>query len=138
MNRFFWYQKYIRKCAQTNHFHPRPPSPSTQPHSYPPPPPPISNPTPPSPISHPIQLRRPRQSRLPIRPSPNLHILLLLLPLRLRLRSLALLKALLEIRNDIIDMFGADGDADEVFRDAGVDALGFGELFVGGGPGVDG
>ena len=55
-----------------------------------------------------------------------------------RLRSLTRLEALLEIGNDIIDMFGADGDADEVFGDAGVDALGFGELFVGCGPGVDG
>ena len=35
-------------------------------------------------------------------------------------------------------MFGADGDADEIFGDAGVDPLGFGKLFVGCGPGMDG
>ena len=35
-------------------------------------------------------------------------------------------------------MFGADGDADEIFCDAGVDPLGFGKLFVRCGPGVDG
>lgn len=83
-------------------------------------------------------LRRPLQPRPPIRIPPNLHILLLSLLLRLRLRSLTSFKALLEISNDIINVFGADGDADEIFGDAGVDALGFGKLFVRCGPGVDG
>ena len=62
------------------------------------------------------------------------------MPFRLgfRFRSLTRFEALLEISNDIIDVFGADGDADEIFGDAGVDTLGFGKLFVRGGPGVDG
>lgn len=83
-------------------------------------------------------LRRPRNPRIPLRIPPHIPILLLLFPLRIRLRSLTRLEALLEISNDIIDMFGADGNTDEVFCDAGVDALGFGKLFVRCGPGMDG
>ena len=85
-----------------------------------------------------IHLRRPRNARIPIRVPPNFHIFLLSFILGFWLCSLARLEALLEISNDIIDVFGADGDADEIFGDAGVSALGFGELFVGCGPGVDG
>ena len=83
-------------------------------------------------------LRRPRNARIPIRVSPNFHIFFLPFILGFRLRSLARFEALFEISNDVIDVFGADGDADEIFSDAGVDALGFGELFVRCGPGVDG
>ena len=91
----------------------------------------------PFPLSH-IHLRRPRNPRIAIRIPPQFHVLFLPLSFSGRLRSLTCLEALLEISNDIIDMFGADGDADEVVCDAGVNALGFGELFVGCGPGVDG
>ena len=85
-----------------------------------------------------INLRRARNPRIAIRIPSHFHVFFLLFSFSGRLRSLTRLEALLEIGNDIIDMFGADGDADEVFGDAGVDALGFGELFVGCGPGVDG
>ena len=81
---------------------------------------------------------RTRNPRIPSRIPPNLHILLLSFRLSISLRSLTSFKALFEISNDIIDMFGADGDADEILGDAGVDALGFGKLFVRCGPGVDG
>ena len=91
----------------------------------------------PPPVSY-IHLCRPRNACITIRISPHFHVLFLPFSFGGRLRSLAGLEALLEISNDIIDMFGADGDADEVFSDAGVDALGFGELFVGCGPGVNG
>ncbi len=96
--------------------------------------PPLLNPTP----SFCIHLRRPRNPRIAIRIPPHFHVLFLPFSFGSRLRGLTRLEALLEIGNDIIDMFGADGDADEVFCDAGVDALGFRELFVGCGPGVDG
>ena len=96
-----------------------------------------ASPSHPPPLSY-IHLRCPRNPRIAIRISPHFHVLFLPFSFGGRLRSLTRLEALLEISNDIIDMFGADGDADEVFCDAGVDALGFGELFVGCGPGVDG
>lgn len=54
------------------------------------------------------------------------------------LGSGGLLERLLEVGDDIVDVLGADGDADEVLGDAGAHALLVGELLVGGGPGVDG
>lgn len=44
---------------------------------------------------------------------------------------------MLEIGDDIINVFGTDGDADQVFCDTAADPLFLAELLVGCGPWVD-
>ena len=67
---------------------------------------------------------------------------LLLLVLRPTLfgwvRRIAGVEALIEIVDDVVKVFKADGDPDHVFRDAGVDLFLVGKLFVRGGPRMDG
>lgn len=52
-------------------------------------------------------------------------------------RRITRLEALIEIVDDIVDMFQSDGDTDQVLGYAGIDLLLVFELFVGCGPGVD-
>jgi hypothetical protein len=47
-------------------------------------------------------------------------------------------KGLLEIGNNVVDVFSAHRDTNQVFCDARVKTLLFGELFVSSVPGVDG
>ena len=76
----------------------------------------------------------------PIRLFPILRNLpVLLLPFRLlRLRRRTALERLLEILDDIVDVFGPHRDPDQGFRDARVFLFAVRELFVCCGPGVDG
>ena len=66
------------------------------------------------------------------------HIFIPILGLRIGLRLLARRKALLEVVDDVVDVLGADADADQVLSDAGFALLLVRELLVRGGPGVDG
>lgn len=47
-------------------------------------------------------------------------------------------EALLEIANDIVNVLCANGDADQILRDARIDALAFGQLLVRRSPGMNG
>ena len=60
------------------------------------------------------------------------------LGLRIRRRGAALGEGLLEVVADVVEMLGADRDADQVLGDAAVDLLLVAQLLVGGGPGVNG
>lgn len=73
---------------------------------------------------------------------PNLPLRRRIRPIRksslVRSRSTSGLEGLFEISDDVVDVFGADGDTDRVFGDARVELFLVGELFVRGGPWVDG
>ena len=47
-------------------------------------------------------------------------------------------KGLLKVGNDVVNVLGTDGNADEILSDTRGELLLVGELLVGGGPGVDG
>lgn len=48
------------------------------------------------------------------------------------------LEGLVKVGDDIVNVFRPDGDADQILGDAGGETFVFGELFVRGGPRVDG
>ncbi len=55
----------------------------------------------------------------------------------IRLRRLARRKGLLKVRNDVVNVFGADRDTDEVFRDTAIPLLLVAELLMRRRPGVN-
>ena len=113
---------------------------SRDPHHAAPLHPPNSSPSPSPPPQIPsLPSRRTTHPTTSFRPLPlsrNLPIRLLALAF-LRRRRLARLERLLEIMNDVIDMFRTDRDTDQVLGDATVLFLAVGELLVRCGPGVD-
>ena len=86
----------------------------------------------------PPDLCRPAQLGRALRRPTHIYVLLLSVSLCVWMRRLTCAERLLEIGNDVVNVLGADGNPDQILCDTTVDLLLLTELFVCGGPRVDG